>query len=168
MGLRAEAKDWTSTLPDNTLPWARPEGDVLLLRRLPLLTSLKRLVGLHARPASGSEDELFGGPAPRLFTNVPWTVVQHSDLGYEIGYRGSGPHDLALNILNMFVAPGEDGREPKRCRDGLASRTAWELHTEFLLEFVEPLPREPGAILDGRVVRSWIEERRGTSDASGR
>ena len=32
-------------------------------------------------------------------TNVPHLVVHHSPTGYEWGYGGSGPADLALNIL---------------------------------------------------------------------
>ena len=44
-------------------------------------------------------------------TNVPWTVIQHSPDGFEWGYEGSGPADLALNILNAFVPSGSDGQE---------------------------------------------------------
>lgn len=34
-----------------------------------------------------------------LSTNVPHLVVYYSPSGYEMGYVGNGPADLALNIL---------------------------------------------------------------------
>lgn len=44
----------------------------------------------------------FGATA---LTNVPRSVVQGSPNGHEWGYGGSGPHDLALDILNWFCPP---------------------------------------------------------------
>lgn len=92
-------------------------------------------------------------------TNARWSVVHHSPSGFEYGYSGSGPADLALNILNMFVEPGEDGAEPVECFVGVASRTAWELHQSFKEEFIAPLCREGEHTIAGAEIRAWIEER---------
>lgn len=35
--------------------------------------------------------------------NIPHTIVRHSPDGFEFGYNGSGPSDLALNILYYFT-----------------------------------------------------------------
>lgn len=40
--------------------------------------------------------------------NVPRSVYRHSPTGYNFGYGGSGPADLALNICLMFVRKPED------------------------------------------------------------
>jgi len=37
------------------------------------------------------------------FTNVPHLAVHHSPTGYEWGYSGSGPSDLALNIVENIL-----------------------------------------------------------------
>lgn len=89
------------------------------------------------------------------WTNVPVTVICHSPSGYEWGYRGSGPSDLALNILNWLVPPGADGMEPVRCWNGACSRTAWALHHDFKESFLAGMPREGGEI-PGTVVLTWI------------
>ena len=91
-------------------------------------------------------------------TNVRWSVMQHSPSGFEWNYGGSGPADLALNILNMFVPPGTDGHRTVGCTEGAASETAYRLHQEFKREFVAPVPWE-GATLCGAEIRDWIEQR---------
>ena len=70
-------------------------------------------------------------------------IVRHSPTGFEFGYAGSGPADLALNTL--FEATGD--RE-------FADRH----HQDFKREFVEPLPYEGGTIR-GAEVCAWIEGR---------
>src|SRR6266436_5928682 len=42
----------------------------------------------------------------RQLRHIPY----HSPDGFEWGYGGSGPADLALNILGLFVAPPEAWR----------------------------------------------------------
>src|SRR5579862_9119212 len=60
-------------------------------------------------------------------TNVPWSVVSHRPSGFEWGYGGSGPADLALNILNWFVPPGTDSDDVD-CFYGTCSFLAWHAH----------------------------------------
>jgi hypothetical protein len=73
-------------------------------------------------------------------TNVARTVVWHSPMGFEFGYGGSGPADLALNILNAFVPPGSDGSDDE-CG---ASQFAWRHYQAFKREFIAPMDRAGG------------------------
>ena len=66
--------------------------------------------------------------------------VWHSPTGFEWGYGGSGPADLALNIL--LSATGD--------RDFAAQH-----HQECKWRFVAALPRE-GGIIRGSDVVEWI------------
>lgn len=124
------------------LPWDPGAGNVIL-RRIP---------------------EFEAGPDTtrylrhRVQTNVPWSVVEHSPDGFEWSYAGSGPSDLALNILNAFIPPGSDSQRPVRCFEGEASKTAAALHQCFKEEFLAGLPAEGGTI-PGEVIRAWIEAR---------
>jgi len=63
-------------------------------------------------------------------TNVPHKLVMHSPTGFEFGYGGSGPADLALNILLLFTD----------------EETAKNLHQTFKWEFIAPVPWEGGTI----------------------
>lgn len=72
--------------------------------------------------------------------NVPRRVVHHSPDGYEWGYGGSGPADLALNILSLFVG----------------ANRAWPLHQEFKSDFIANMPHEGGTIPKDAIV-NWIE-----------
>lgn len=94
-------------------------------------------------------------------TNVPHTVIWHSPTGFEWGYGGSGPADLALNILNAFVPPGTDGVEPWEINSvgnkrGICSATAGRLHQDFKRDFIAGMPREGGTI-PAQEIRDWIE-----------
>ncbi len=91
-------------------------------------------------------------------SNVPRTVVHHSPTGYEWGYEGSGPADLALNILNQAVPPRSDGLDPVKCFQGEVSVTAWLLHHDFKAEVLARIPPEGGKISAG-LVQSFLRER---------
>lgn len=43
-----------------------------------------------------------------LETNVQRSLYRHSPTGFNFGYAGSGPADLALNICRMFAANPDD------------------------------------------------------------
>jgi hypothetical protein len=78
-------------------------------------------------------------------TNVPHYTSVHSPSGYEWGYAGSGPADLALNILMMFVDPDEAER----------------LHQEFKQAFIATLPEE-GGVIKREDIEHWIAAHTGT------
>lgn len=68
-------------------------------------------------------------------------IVYHSPDGFEWGYHGSGPADLALNILDLI----------------LPSKEANRLHQLFKGQFVAQVPQEGGEIKLSDVIR-WIAQ----------
>lgn len=80
-----------------------------------------------------------------LKTNVKWIVRQHSPDGFEIGYSGSGPADLALNAMAALYPAGQGG-EVERCFDGNVSFEAWLFHHDFKFEFLVKADRMQGVI----------------------
>jgi len=64
--------------------------------------------------------------------NIPHRIVKHSPDGFEWGYGGSGPADLALNILAAYI--GKEAAE----KDGL--------YQEFKWDFIAPMPFCGGTI----------------------
>lgn len=67
-------------------------------------------------------------------------IVYHSPTGFEWGYPGSGPADLALNILLKVT---KDSYQAQR------------LHQQFKDDFIVPMPEEGGEILIDDVKR-WL------------
>ena len=104
----------------------------------------------------------------RLHANVPHSVIWHSPDGFECGYEGSGPADLALNILNAFVPPGrpidyereevERDDEPEKCWKGVASRFACRHHQEFKRQFIGRMDKQGGR-LEAKQISDWIAAR---------
>ncbi|WPX08199.1 DUF6166 domain-containing protein [Anaerocellum danielii] len=76
--------------------------------------------------------------------NIPHRYVKHSPTGFEWGYAGSGPADLALNALAMYI-----GRE-KAEKNGL--------YQEFKHEFIETMPYEGGVIKREQVL-AWLRKK---------
>lgn len=66
----------------------------------------------------------------KAHVNIPQRIRYHSPSGIEWGYGGSGPADLALNILSLYVE----------------ERTAYELHQQFKQDFITVMPHEGGTI----------------------
>ena len=97
----------------------------------------------------------------RVHANVPRAVAQNLPRGAKLHYD-FGPEadpkkrlELALNILTLFVPPGEDGEEAVRCRSNATSRTALRLAEPFADEFLAPM-QGTGATIPGDVLRTWI------------
>ena len=70
------------------------------------------------------------GPDGKPRTNAPRLVVHHSPAGFEFGYGGSGPADLALNVCEWIARRrGLDliGK-PVKCHHGHASAVAWGVY----------------------------------------
>ena len=75
-----------------------------------------------------------------IVTNVKHKWIAHSPNGFEWGYKGSGPSDLALNILLEFVDKD----------------IAWKLHHLFKDDFIVEMPIKGGTI-SSRQVKQWLE-----------
>lgn len=76
--------------------------------------------------------------------NVPHALVRHSPTGFEWGYAGSGPAELALNILIKF---------------GCSEAEAWELHQEFKVAFIASMP-EQGGTIPAETIKAWLAGKR--------
>lgn len=74
-----------------------------------------------------------------LYVNVPHTVIKQSPSGFEIGYSGNGPSDLALNTLLLFTDP----------------KTASVLHQAFMFQFISNMPAS-GGIVPADAIKKWI------------
>ncbi|HEY4690222.1 MAG TPA: DUF6166 domain-containing protein [Anaerolineae bacterium] len=77
-------------------------------------------------------------------------VCHHSPTGFEWGYGGSGPADLALSILSAVID------EPKtvKIHRGFCGAKAWALHQPFKWEVIAGLGRE--WTLSVQQVKDWI------------
>lgn len=75
--------------------------------------------------------------------NVEHKWKAHSPCGFEFGYGGSGPADLALNILLKF---------------GVSRERAWTLHQDFKWHFVAKIPAQGGRI-SATDIESWLADR---------
>lgn len=94
----------------------------------------------------------------RVQTNVPHLVAHHSPTGFEYGYSGSGPNDLALNICEALLRQQGYKGAQMECWRGKCFEAAWALHVPFRDKFIAPLPREGGNI-PYKVAQSWIMEK---------
>lgn len=79
----------------------------------------------------------------KAHVNIPQRIHYHSPSGIEWGYGGSGPADLALNILSLYVE----------------ERTAYELHQQFKQDFITVMPHEGGTIKREDII-TWLETKK--------
>lgn len=99
------------------------------------------------------DDNKIGG----CFTNIPHLVVEHSPSGFEWGYGGSGPADLALNVCQVYLnSIGYQG-EKTQCYDGYAWSLASVLHQDFKWRFIASAPRE-GITIPFAEIKAWFDE----------
>jgi len=75
--------------------------------------------------------------------NIPHAVERHSPNGFEWGYGGSGPAELALNILSAMI-----GHEAAQ-ENGLYQRFKWD--------FIAHMPMEGGTIRE-EDIQKWLSE----------
>lgn len=139
-----------------------------------------RVVGANAHGAMSSDDErprdlrlfddLFdvglvcrrakdGTPV----TNVPHLVTHHSPDGFEFGYGGSGPADLALNLVEAFLRrTGWNGRRTKVYR-GECFELSLALHQEAKWDLIAALDQQKGGHVPAERIWEWLD-RAATSD----
>ncbi len=92
----------------------------------------------------------------KLACNIPIEIHHHAE-GVEIGYSGSGPADLALNVLNM-IFPVEPGVETTPIFNGkVCSRMAWNLHQGFKWKYIAGMDENGGRVTIEDIYQ-WIEE----------
>ena len=128
---------------------------------------LASFAGIERLKASG--DHFFATPLTQgvrlqrtskgaRLTNVPHYVIHHSPTGYEWGYGGSGPADLALNIVEAALRALLYDGELYRCWDGECFRLSMSLHGALKWQFIAPLDRDaPEHVLDWTEIIEWIK-----------
>lgn len=80
------------------------------------------------------------------YSNIKEVLIESDGINW--GYRGTGPHHFALNIL-MHFTKGDEALSRTLCSD-------------FVLDFIEALP-EVGGQISAKEILSWIEIRRKTA-----
>ncbi|MCI0551290.1 MAG: DUF6011 domain-containing protein [Anaerolineae bacterium] len=109
---------------------------------------------LKRRFVDGPSDmEKVGG----VITNVPHLVVCHSPNGFEFGYGGSGPADLALNICQFYLNMMDYEGQQTKCYDGNCWSLAWRLHQDFKHDIVAAVPRT-GVTIPFVTIKAWFDE----------
>lgn len=98
-----------------------------------------------------------------VVTNVPHLVVHHSPTGFAFGYGGSGPADLALNIVEAVLRKMDYQGEKTQCFDGRCFALAYRLHQAFKWKFIATVP-EDGAVISYGTVEEWVKERMVTDE----
>jgi hypothetical protein len=120
----------------------------------------------HARAfelgsVEGTADALIAGvtcwraPDGTAISSIPQRHVHYAPMGFDWGFGGNGPADLALNVLALFLplAPEATG---VALRDGsTVSQSAWALHQEFKYDLIATLPRA-GSHITAETIRTWI------------
>jgi len=74
--------------------------------------------------------------------NVPHVIKRHSPSGFEWGYEGSGPADLALAIL--LAVTGDE-------------KLADRLYQQFKRDVIARVPRD-GAVIKRVTIEEWIRK----------
>lgn len=102
------------------------------------------------------------------YTNVPHLVAHHSPTGYEWGYMGSGPTDLAFNIVeNTLRILGYKGETTNQTWDKRrVFRLSFALKQEFKETFIVHVPHEGGVIPFDRI-STWVKVRIAVDEAEG-
>jgi hypothetical protein len=92
-------------------------------------------------------------------TNVRRRVTHHSPDGFEFGYGGSGPADLALNILeDALHSVGYQG-PVTQCWGGQCYGLAYSLHQAFKWDFIARVPRDRGTSITLQQILDWMEKK---------
>ncbi|HVM96244.1 MAG TPA: DUF6166 domain-containing protein, partial [Candidatus Acidoferrales bacterium] len=91
--------------------------------------------------------------APRL--------VYHSPTGYEYGYGGSGPSDLALNVLEEFyVARFPTAERSARLYKGMCTEFTMMHHNDFKFAVIARLDRNVDTHrVSAESINRWITDR---------
>lgn len=90
--------------------------------------------------------------------NTPHYCVHHSPTGYNFGYAGSGPSDLALNTVeHLLHLMGYKGKRITDLFDGSCFRAAWKLHQLFKDKFIATISRKEGGCVPYQDMVDWIQ-----------
>ncbi len=91
-------------------------------------------------------------------TNVPHKLVHHSPSGFEYGYGGSGPADLALNLAEFVVngvMPKANAQAVKLWDGSTCTYAAWIIHHDLKFGLLSGLKMDQ----DHRIPYGFILEK---------
>lgn len=92
---------------------------------------------------------------PGIWTNVPHLCIDHSPTGYEWGYEGSGPADLALNIVeNILWDIGHRGPR-MTCYSGSCFEAATYIHHSFKTAFLVLIKND--SVIDYQRAKGYVD-----------
>lgn len=94
-------------------------------------------------------------------SNVPHIVCRHSPDGYEWGYSGSGPSELALNICEFYFRllrndEGLDIGKSHAFKQGVAHDATLMVYQSFKEEFIATMDIDGGSIPTNTVM-AWLK-----------
>jgi len=92
----------------------------------------------------------------KVATNVPHLMVHHSLTGFEFGYGGSGPADLALNCVEIILNRMAYQGKRIKCHDGNCWDLAWTFHQDFKRTFIATLDHDAGGVIPYEVAEQWV------------
>jgi len=96
-------------------------------------------------------------------TNIPHLHTHHSPTGFEYGYGGSGPADLALNLaVAMLHQMGYNGPKTEGFPlwdKSICFELAYEVHQDLKWEFIAPLDRNQNHVIPFETLETWLKER---------
>jgi len=94
-------------------------------------------------------------PDGTAISSIPQRHMHYAPTGFDWGFGGSGPADLALNVLALFL-PLAANVTGVALRDGSSvSEATWALHQAFKYDLIATLPRA-GGHLTAETIRAWI------------
>ena len=143
--------------------WLRMDGT--LRQRLALEYSLN-LKGndMHTTPQHLDDVYIARESDGTIRANVPH-IIHHSPTGFQVGYGGSGPADLALSILEDHLKrTGYEGRR-ERTFQGTCFRAAFALHQQFKWDYVATLDQQQRFwVIRRSVVETFLAQHRDVLD----
>lgn len=91
------------------------------------------------------------GEHGEVITNVPHYATHHSPTGFEWGYGGSGPADLALNLAEFVLRQDGYHGPTTEMHKGLVFQMAWAIHQKLKWQLIAKLPREGAEVEYGEI-----------------
>lgn len=105
---------------------------------------------IMTRNADGTANVMYGN------VKMPQPAVWHSPTGFEFGFGGSGPADLALNILELTLRDSGYKGSRQKLFKGSCFNLAAELHQAFKWQHIAPMDRDTGGEISFDYVVEWI------------
>ena len=91
----------------------------------------------------------------RARCSIDCPIRHHSPDGIEWGYNGSGPADLAINILHHFIVTPEEMLTVKMWDGSRISNLTERLHQRFKDDVIARVP-DLGCTFPEAYLRGWI------------